>query len=134
MGQSFGFPAHGYNQIIVFTDGEDFKNIVAANPNMTAIMGLTTTRNETSLGFTLLGLRPIYIRINRWPIVLPLKNIVGGLSMKLLCAEEVALKLGINIKAARLVIKKLNAELEDKGYLTVSRRIPEKYLEERYYG
>lgn len=54
--------------------------------------------------------------------------------MKLLCAEEVALKLGINIKAARLVIKKLNAELEDKGYLTVSRRIPEKYLEERYYG
>lgn len=54
--------------------------------------------------------------------------------MKLLSAQEVSQTLGINIKAAREVITKLNKELESKGYLTVPRRIPEKYLTERYYG
>lgn len=54
--------------------------------------------------------------------------------MNLLNAQEVSDKLGINIKAARDVIRTLNQELESKGYLTVPRRVPERYLAERYYG
>lgn len=37
--QSYGFCPRGFNQIIVFSDEHDFKEIVAANPHMTAIMG-----------------------------------------------------------------------------------------------
>ena len=36
---SYGFRPNGYDQIIVFKDEELFKEIVAANPRMTAIMG-----------------------------------------------------------------------------------------------
>lgn len=47
MGRSFGFSPAGYNQVILFNDEEEFKEIVAANPNMTAIMGADDhTRNE----------------------------------------------------------------------------------------
>lgn len=38
MGKSIGFSPAGFNQIVVFTDGGEFKNIVAANPDMTAII------------------------------------------------------------------------------------------------
>ena len=38
MGKSFGFSPSGYNQILVFTDGDEFKEIVAANPGMTVII------------------------------------------------------------------------------------------------
>lgn len=47
MGKSYGFSPHKYNQIIVFDNEDDFKEIVAANPNMTAIMGADDhTRSE----------------------------------------------------------------------------------------
>lgn len=47
MGQSFGFSPAGYSQIILFTEESDFREIVAANPNMTAIMGADDhTKNE----------------------------------------------------------------------------------------
>lgn len=39
MGQSFGFSVAERTQIVVFSDEQDFCKIVAANPNMTAIMG-----------------------------------------------------------------------------------------------
>lgn len=38
-GQSYGFCPRRFNQIIVFSDERDFKEIVAANPHMTAIIG-----------------------------------------------------------------------------------------------
>ena len=38
MGISMGFSPAGFNQIVVFSDENDFKNIVAANPMMTAII------------------------------------------------------------------------------------------------
>lgn len=38
MGTSIGFSPAGFNQIVVFTDRNDFKNIVASNPGMTAII------------------------------------------------------------------------------------------------
>lgn len=37
-GISFGFSTAGFNQIIVFTDGEDLKKIVPANPQMEIII------------------------------------------------------------------------------------------------
>lgn len=37
--RSIGFSTYGYNQIVLFTNENDFKEIVAANPNMTAIIG-----------------------------------------------------------------------------------------------
>lgn len=39
MGQSFGFSVTERTQIVVFSDEQDFCKMVAANPNMTAIMG-----------------------------------------------------------------------------------------------
>lgn len=39
MGESFGFSAAHFNQIVIFNDEQDFKKIVAANSHMTAIMG-----------------------------------------------------------------------------------------------
>ena len=38
MGQSFGFSPAGYNQIIIFTDEEDFQKSVSANPGMAVII------------------------------------------------------------------------------------------------
>lgn len=38
MGKSIGFSPAGFNQIVVFSDENDFKCIVAANPAMTAII------------------------------------------------------------------------------------------------
>ena len=54
--------------------------------------------------------------------------------MKLLNAAAVAKLLGVNQKKAHEIIRKLNEELAEKGYLTFSGRIPRKYLEERCYG
>lgn len=39
MGKSFGFSPAGLNQVILFNDEEEFKEIVAANPDMTVLMG-----------------------------------------------------------------------------------------------
>lgn len=53
--------------------------------------------------------------------------------MDLLKAEEVAELLGICRNKAYEVIKQLNKELKEKGYLVVEHRVPRKYLMERYY-
>lgn len=54
--------------------------------------------------------------------------------MDLLKAKEVAQILGIGMNGAYDVIRKLNKELEEKGYLTVPHKVPRKYLMERYYS
>lgn len=36
---SFGFCPDGYNQIVIFTDGNEFREVLAENPNMVAIAG-----------------------------------------------------------------------------------------------
>lgn len=51
-----------------------------------------------------------------------------------LTSTDVADLLKVNIKAARKIVKDLNAELARKGYMTVPRKVPEKYLMERFYG
>ena len=45
--------------------------------------------------------------------------------------EEVAQELGISKSYAYKIVQKLNAELENKGYLTISGRVNKQYFMER---
>ena len=54
--------------------------------------------------------------------------------MDLLKAKDVAEILGICMNKAYEVIRQLNRELEEKGYMVVEHRVPRKYLLERFYG
>ncbi len=49
-------------------------------------------------------------------------------------AQEVAAMLGCSKGQAYKVIKRLNAELEKKGYIFRSGKISKKYFSEHYYG
>ena len=42
--------------------------------------------------------------------------------------------LQVSKSLAYKLVQKLNDELKEKGYLTVSGRVSRKYLEERFYG
>lgn len=50
-----------------------------------------------------------------------------------LLAEDVANELGVSKAYAYKIIQKLNAELEKKGFLTISGRVNRKYFYERTY-
>lgn len=52
---------------------------------------------------------------------------------KIMRAEEVAQVLEISTSFAYRLIRKLNNELEEKGYVTVSGRINRQYFYERIY-
>ena len=49
-------------------------------------------------------------------------------------AEEVQNYLGISRTEAYRIIKNLNEELKQQGYITISGRVSRKYLLERVYG
>lgn len=49
-------------------------------------------------------------------------------------AEEVAELLRISKGKSYAIIRDLNKELEQKGFITISGKVPRKYLEERCYG
>ncbi|MBL7575761.1 M trans-acting positive regulator [Peptoniphilus asaccharolyticus DSM 20463] len=51
---------------------------------------------------------------------------------KLINKDVVCDILHISQSTAYKVIKQLNEELKDKGYMTISGRVPEEYLRERY--
>ena len=53
---------------------------------------------------------------------------------RMIRAEEVAEALGISRTSAYAVIKELNRELVEKGYMTVTGRISREYFELRYFG
>ena len=49
--------------------------------------------------------------------------------------EEVAQELGVSKSFAYKIVQKLNAELQEKGYLTISGRVSRKYFQEKLcYG
>ncbi|NCI22118.1 transcriptional regulator [Clostridium botulinum] len=48
-------------------------------------------------------------------------------------AKDVAQILDISVTQSYRIIKKLNEELDKKGYITIAGRIPKKYFEEKYY-
>lgn len=49
-------------------------------------------------------------------------------------AEEVAQELEVSKSYAYKLIQQLNAELEDKGFITISGRVNRQYFRERLYG
>ncbi len=49
-------------------------------------------------------------------------------------AEEVADVLGISVSFAYKIVRKLNAELKEKGFITVAGKISRQYFNERLYG
>lgn len=58
----------------------------------------------------------------------------GGINMKMLNADEVKDILRISKPKAYVIIKQLNKELNEKGYLTIAGKIMEDYLYERLGG
>ncbi|KAB1437583.1 helix-turn-helix domain-containing protein [Candidatus Galacturonibacter soehngenii] len=53
--------------------------------------------------------------------------------MSFYTVEDVKKILGISDSKAYQIIRKLNKELSNKGYITVAGRIPKKFFNERYY-
>ena len=49
-------------------------------------------------------------------------------------AEEVARELEVSRSYAYRLIKQLNAELREKGYITIAGRVNRQYFKERLYG
>ena len=49
-------------------------------------------------------------------------------------ADEVVKILGASQSEAYRIIKKLNEEMAEKGYITINGRVNRKYLEEQIYG
>ena len=47
--------------------------------------------------------------------------------------DDVAAELDISKSLAYKIVQKLNAELEEKGYMTVSGRVNRKFFAERFY-
>lgn len=48
--------------------------------------------------------------------------------------KEVAEVLGISESKASVIIKELNDQLKEKGYITIPGKVSRKYFEEKYYG
>lgn len=55
------------------------------------------------------------------------------MSEKFIRAEEVAEVMEISVPYAYKIIRKLNQELSDKGYITVTGRVNREYFNERVY-
>ena len=49
-------------------------------------------------------------------------------------AEEISKMIGVGKTSAYAIVKKLNKELSDKGYIVVSGKIPKNYFNEKYFG
>ena len=49
-------------------------------------------------------------------------------------ANEVMEMLGVSRGHAYKIVKQLNAELADKGFIVVAGRVPKKYFAEHFYG
>lgn len=49
-------------------------------------------------------------------------------------ADEVAKELGVSKAYAYKLVQKLNSELAEKGYITISGRVSRKYFNEKFYG
>ena len=53
---------------------------------------------------------------------------------KFICAEEVAQELSVSKPYAYKLNKRLNDELKEKGFITISGRVNRQYFNERLYG
>ena len=53
---------------------------------------------------------------------------------RFICAEEVAQELSVSKPYAYKLIRQLNEELKEKGFITISGRVNRPYFYERLYG
>ena len=53
---------------------------------------------------------------------------------KFIRADEVADELGVSKPYAYKLIRQLNGELKDKGFITIAGRVNRQYFNERLYG
>lgn len=58
-GQSYGFHPEGYNQIIVFDNEQSFKDVIANDPHMIAIVGADDLTKGMLPGVFIAGLLDI---------------------------------------------------------------------------
>ena len=49
-------------------------------------------------------------------------------------AEELSKMLGISIGNAYRIIRGMNQELQNEGYLVIAGKVPRRYFEKRWYG
>ncbi len=49
-------------------------------------------------------------------------------------AEEIAKKLGVSKPYAYKLIRKLNEELKNRGFITISGKVSRQFFEEKIYG
>lgn len=49
-------------------------------------------------------------------------------------AQEVAVMLGVSKSKAYAVVRELNKELSDRGFITVAGKVSRKFFEEKFYG
>ena len=52
----------------------------------------------------------------------------------MITAEEVAQSMGISLGYSYKLLRKLNKELADQGYVTVAGKIPRAFWEKKFYG
>lgn len=53
--------------------------------------------------------------------------------MSYLTVTDVRMILGISASKAYVIIRQLNNELKEKGYIVVAGKVPKKYFMEKYY-
>ena len=53
---------------------------------------------------------------------------------RFICAEEVAQELSVSKPYAYKLIRKLNEELKEQGFITIAGRVNRQYFYERLYG
>ena len=51
-----------------------------------------------------------------------------------LTAQEVAEVVGVSTGKAYSMIREMNAELKEEGYLTVSGKVPTAFFQKKFYG
>lgn len=56
------------------------------------------------------------------------------MSKQFVDAKEVAETLGVSQAKAYMVIRELNSELKEKGYITIAGRCSRKFFNEKFYG
>ncbi len=49
-------------------------------------------------------------------------------------ATDVAEFIGVSVPTAYKIVQRLNTELKNNGYITISGRVPKKYFLEKVYG
>ncbi|MFI3255000.1 MAG: DNA-binding protein [Eubacteriales bacterium] len=55
-------------------------------------------------------------------------------NVKFITSAEVAEELGVSKSQAYKVVRKLNEELESRGFLVVAGKVSRQFFEERFYG